>query len=101
MRTSSRDRAARGRHALASVTSATRSAMSVPALPEHSNPRSGVAHYGTIPYPARMRIGGLVRIAMKRLSIADLVQETDVPAATIHYYLRNGLLPQPKHVSPN
>jgi AcrR family transcriptional regulator len=38
---------------------------------------------------------------MKRLTIADLVQETDVPAATIHYYLRNELLPHPKHVAPN
>jgi AcrR family transcriptional regulator len=33
------------------------------------------------------------------LSIADLVARTDVPPATIHYYLRQGLLPRPHRVS--
>src|SRR6266705_362762 len=34
-------------------------------------------------------------------TITELVALTDVPAATIHYYLRNGLLPQPKRTAPN
>jgi AcrR family transcriptional regulator/predicted DNA-binding transcriptional regulator AlpA len=33
------------------------------------------------------------------LSIADLVERTGVPPATIHYYLRQGLLPRPRRVS--
>jgi AcrR family transcriptional regulator len=33
------------------------------------------------------------------LSIADLVARTDVPPATIHYYLRQGLLPRPHRLS--
>jgi AcrR family transcriptional regulator len=35
------------------------------------------------------------------LSIADVVAMTDVPAATVHYYLRNGLLPPPKRATRN
>lgn len=38
---------------------------------------------------------------MRNLSIAELVDSTGVPAATIHYYLRNGLLPMPARVAPN
>jgi AcrR family transcriptional regulator len=38
---------------------------------------------------------------MKALTIAELVAMTDVPSATIHYYLRGGLLPQPKRVASN
>jgi len=38
---------------------------------------------------------------MKTLTIADLVAQSDVPAATIHYYLRQGLLPTPRHVAAN
>jgi AcrR family transcriptional regulator len=38
---------------------------------------------------------------MKTYTIADLVSLTDVPPATIHYYLRQGLLPQPKRVAAN
>ena len=38
---------------------------------------------------------------MESYSITDLVTLTDVPPATIHYYLRNGLLPQPKRVAAN
>jgi AcrR family transcriptional regulator len=38
---------------------------------------------------------------MKTYTIADLVSLTDVPPATIHYYLRQGLLPQPKRVATN
>jgi AcrR family transcriptional regulator len=34
-------------------------------------------------------------------TIADLVQMTDVPPATVHYYLRHGLLPQPKRAAAN
>ena len=37
----------------------------------------------------------------KSLTIADLVALTEVPPATIHYYLRHGLVPPPKRVSPN
>jgi AcrR family transcriptional regulator len=37
----------------------------------------------------------------RALTIADLVAETDVPPATVHYYLRHGLLPQPKRVAAN
>jgi AcrR family transcriptional regulator len=37
----------------------------------------------------------------RALTIADLVAETDVPPATVHYYLRHGLLPQPKRVATN
>jgi AcrR family transcriptional regulator len=38
---------------------------------------------------------------MSALTIADLVSHTGVPPATIHYYLRNGLLPRPKRLAPN
>jgi AcrR family transcriptional regulator len=38
---------------------------------------------------------------MKTYTIADLVSVTEVPAATIHYYLRQGLLPQPKRLATN
>jgi AcrR family transcriptional regulator len=38
---------------------------------------------------------------MSALTIADLVAQTGVPPATIHYYLRNGLLPRPKRLAPN
>ena len=38
---------------------------------------------------------------MKPLTIAELVALTDVPSATIHYYLRHGLLPAPRHVAAN
>src|SRR5438105_184454 len=34
-------------------------------------------------------------------TIADLVSLTGVPPATIHYYLRGGLLPRPKRAAPN
>jgi len=42
---------------------------------------------------------GLAR--MNTLTIAELVAETNVPPATIHYYLRHGLLPHPKRVASN
>lgn len=35
------------------------------------------------------------------LSIADLVAATAVPPATVHYYLRHGLLPKPARIAPN
>jgi AcrR family transcriptional regulator len=38
---------------------------------------------------------------MKTYTIAELVSLTAVPPATVHYYLRHGLLPQPKRVAPN
>jgi AcrR family transcriptional regulator len=38
---------------------------------------------------------------VKTYTIAELVSLTDVPPATIHYYLRQGLLPQPKRVAAN
>jgi AcrR family transcriptional regulator len=38
---------------------------------------------------------------MKPLTIAELVALTDVPTATIHYYLRHGLLPNPRRVAAN
>ncbi len=38
---------------------------------------------------------------MNSLTIAELVAETNVPPATIHYYLRHGLLPHPKRVASN
>jgi AcrR family transcriptional regulator len=38
---------------------------------------------------------------MKTYTIAELVSLTDVPPATIHYYLRQGLLPQPKRMAAN
>jgi AcrR family transcriptional regulator len=36
---------------------------------------------------------------MRVYTIADLVAVTGVPPATVHYYLRHGLLPQPKRAS--
>jgi AcrR family transcriptional regulator len=36
-----------------------------------------------------------------QLSIADVVQRTGVPAATVHHYRRRGLLPAPQRVAPN
>ena len=39
-------------------------------------------------------------VPMRTLTIADLVAETGVPRATIHSYLRLGLLPRPKRLSP-
>jgi AcrR family transcriptional regulator len=38
---------------------------------------------------------------MKTYTITELVSLTDVPPATIHYYLRHGLLPSPKRVATN
>ena len=38
---------------------------------------------------------------MASLTIADLVSRTGVPPATVHYYLRHGLLPRPKRLAPN
>jgi AcrR family transcriptional regulator len=38
---------------------------------------------------------------MDALSIADLVSRTGVPPATVHYYLRHGLLPRPKRLAAN
>jgi AcrR family transcriptional regulator len=38
---------------------------------------------------------------MQNLTIAELVALTGVPSATVHYYLRNGLLPMPARVAPN
>lgn len=38
---------------------------------------------------------------MTSLTIADLVAMTEVPSATIHYYLRQGLLPSPRRIAPN
>ncbi len=38
---------------------------------------------------------------MSAITIADLVSQTGVPPATIHYYLRNGLLPRPKRLAAN
>lgn len=38
---------------------------------------------------------------MERLTIADLVERTGVPPATIHYYRRLGLLPKPRRLSAN
>jgi AcrR family transcriptional regulator len=37
----------------------------------------------------------------KTFTIAELVALTGVPAATIHYYLRQDLLPKPKRLAPN
>ncbi|HXF58131.1 MAG TPA: MerR family transcriptional regulator [Actinomycetota bacterium] len=34
-------------------------------------------------------------------TIAELVALTGVPPATVHYYLRHGLLPQPRRLAPN
>jgi AcrR family transcriptional regulator len=38
---------------------------------------------------------------VKTYTIAELVSLTEVPPATIHYYLRQGLLPQPKRMATN
>jgi len=38
---------------------------------------------------------------MRTYTIAELVSLTDVPPATVHYYLRLGLLPQPKRAAAN
>src|SRR5947209_1068946 len=38
---------------------------------------------------------------MKPLTIAELVALTEVPSATIHYYLRHGLLPAPRRIAAN
>jgi AcrR family transcriptional regulator len=38
---------------------------------------------------------------MKSLTVAELVAMTGVPTATIHYYLRHGLLPTPRRVAAN
>jgi AcrR family transcriptional regulator len=38
---------------------------------------------------------------MKPLTIAEVVSLTGVPTATIHYYLRHGLLPTPRRVATN
>ncbi|HJP64885.1 MAG TPA: TetR family transcriptional regulator [Actinomycetota bacterium] len=38
---------------------------------------------------------------MAALTIADVVSRTGVPPATVHYYLRHGLLPRPKRLAPN
>ncbi|MGH8996376.1 MAG: MerR family transcriptional regulator, partial [Acidimicrobiales bacterium] len=33
------------------------------------------------------------------LSLSELVEQTGVPASTIHYYRRSGLIPEPIHQS--
>ncbi|HEY7629000.1 MAG TPA: MerR family transcriptional regulator, partial [Ilumatobacteraceae bacterium] len=33
--------------------------------------------------------------------IADLVARTEVPASSIHHYVRLGLIPQPERAAPN
>ena len=38
---------------------------------------------------------------MTPLTIAEIVSLTGVPAATVHYYLRAGLLPSPKRLTTN
>src|SRR5690242_6296579 len=38
---------------------------------------------------------------MPARSIAELVSLTGVPPATVHYYLRQGLLPPPRQAAPN
>jgi AcrR family transcriptional regulator len=38
---------------------------------------------------------------MSTFTIARLVAMTGVPPATVHSYLRSGLLPEPKHLAPN
>lgn len=40
-------------------------------------------------------------VVRERFRIADLVERTGVPPATIHHYLRLGLLPAPRKDSPN
>src|SRR2546425_10639850 len=41
------------------------------------------------------------RRQMKPLTIVELVAVTEVPSATIHYYLRHGLLPAPRRIAAN
>src|SRR6266496_697990 len=38
---------------------------------------------------------------MSTFTIGDLVALTGVPQATVHHYLRTGLLPRPKRLAPN
>ncbi|HEY1330326.1 MAG TPA: MerR family transcriptional regulator [Actinomycetota bacterium] len=38
---------------------------------------------------------------MRTLTITEVVAESGVPHATVHYYLRQGLLPRPKRVAAN
>ena len=45
------------------------------------------------------RRGSTKAFHMRIYTIADLVSVTGVPPATVHYYLRHGLLPQPKRAS--
>jgi AcrR family transcriptional regulator len=40
-------------------------------------------------------------IARERYPIAELVERTGIPAATIHHYRKRGLLPAPRRVSAN
>jgi AcrR family transcriptional regulator len=40
-------------------------------------------------------------VAARALTIAEVVAQSDVPPATVHYYLRHGLLPPPKRVAAN
>jgi AcrR family transcriptional regulator len=37
----------------------------------------------------------------ERLSLSDLVTRTGVPASTIHYYRRSGMIPPPVRIAPN
>jgi AcrR family transcriptional regulator len=45
--------------------------------------------------------GGSIRQPSGTYTIADLVALTGVPPATVHYYLRHGLLPQPRRLAAN
>lgn len=40
-------------------------------------------------------------LAREQFSISEVVSRTGVPAASIHHYLRLGLLPAPRRVAPN
>jgi AcrR family transcriptional regulator len=40
-------------------------------------------------------------LVRERFPIGELIERTGVPAATIHHYLRRGLLPPPRRIAPN
>src|SRR5262249_31706922 len=75
-----------------------------PASP-HSSPSRRVCE----PSPLRTRHDGVMGGASTRrtsrlgegLDLADLMERTGVPAATLHYWLRRGLLPAPERVAAN
>src|SRR4029450_4182348 len=97
-------RSASGTQALESVIRAIPRATSPPVeVPHYMRPsrrgQSRTAQAG--PSRSGRATKATMEPGLKTYTIADRGSVTEVPAATIHYSLRQGLLPQPKRLATN